>query len=71
MQQSEFFKRYKYNVSKDLLGEGGFGKVFLAYDDVRSRKVAIKTAEVRRNYDHLSLLNEVQLGKSLPAHRNI
>jgi serine/threonine protein kinase len=33
MTQQEFQKRYTYNASTDKLGEGGFGKVFKAYDN--------------------------------------
>jgi serine/threonine protein kinase/formylglycine-generating enzyme required for sulfatase activity len=71
MQQSEFFSRYKYNLRSDLVGGGGFGKVYKAYDDVRDRYVAIKIAEVNEEYEHLSLLSEVKLSKSLSDHKNI
>lgn len=71
MEQSKFFERYKYNLRSDLLGGGGFGKVYKAYDDVRDRYVAIKIAEYNDEYDHLSLFAEVNLSKSLPDHKNI
>lgn len=71
MEQSKFFERYKYNLRSDLLGGGGFGKVYKAYDDVRDRYVAIKIAEYNDEYDHLSLFAEVILSKSLPDHKNI
>lgn len=71
MEQSIFFGRYKYNLRSDLIGGGGFGKVYKAYDDVRDRYVAIKIAEFNEDYEHLSLFSEVNLSKSLPDHKNI
>lgn len=71
MEQSEFLERYQYDVTKDLLGGGGFGKVYRAYDDFRDRHVAIKIAEVLPDLEHLSLRHEVELSKKLPDHKHI
>ena len=71
MTQNEFFNRYQYDLDKDQLGEGGFGKVFKAFDDIRDRHVAIKVAEVRKGQESLSLQKEVELADQLPKHRNI
>ena len=72
MTQNEFFNRYQYDLDKDQLGEGGFGKVFKALDDIRDRHVAIKVAEVRKGQEALSLQKEVELANQLPKqHRNI
>jgi len=32
MNQEEFHKRYQYNPNTACLGEGGFGKVYKAYE---------------------------------------
>ena len=66
-----FFQRYKYDTSKDLLGSGGFGKVYKAYDDILNKRVAIKISPVQEGRENLSLLSEVELAKKLPHHRNI
>ena len=68
MTQEEFKKRYTFNKN-DILGEGGFGKVFRAYDNYLDRWVAIKIADVR--HDTLRLRKEVEMVKTLPAHPNI
>ena len=47
MTQQEFQKRYQYNPATDCLGEGGFGKVYKAYDNHLDKYVAIKIAEVK------------------------
>lgn len=71
MTQEDFFKRFKYNPKIDQIGSGGFGKVYKAYDDYRDRHVAIKIAEVKEGYEHLSLETEVKLSKQLEVHKNI
>jgi len=71
MFQSDFLSRYKYNTRTDLLGGGGFGKVYRAYDDLRDRYVAIKIAEVTEGFEHLSLKSEAELSKTLSVHKNI
>lgn len=42
MTQQEFTERYKYDASADLLGEGGFGRVYRAYDNDEHEYVALK-----------------------------
>ena len=44
MTQEEFHKRFQYNLNTDCLGEGGFGKVYKAYDTHLDRYVAIKNS---------------------------
>jgi serine/threonine protein kinase len=65
MTYEQFHARYKYNAAIDLIGGGGFGKVFKAFDDLEDRVVAIKVAEVNRDYENLSLFKEVDLGRVL------
>jgi len=71
MTQEEFHKRYKYNPNTDCLGEGGFGKVYKAYDTYRDRWVAIKMADVKSGFEQIRLKNEVELISKLPVHSHI
>lgn len=52
-QQSQ--QHFTYNPTKDQLGEGGFGKVFKAYDNHLDRWVAIKIAKVKTGFRSHSL----------------
>ena len=71
MTQQEFQQRYQYNTTTDRLGEGGFGKVFKAYDTYLDRWVAIKIAPVLPHLESVRLKKEVELISKLPAHPNI
>ncbi len=71
MPQEQFQERYRYNPATDTLGEGGFGKVFKAYDTHRDRWVAIKIAEVKAGLEQVRLKKEVELVNKLPSHPNI
>jgi serine/threonine protein kinase len=71
MTQEQFFARYKYDVEDDLLGGGGFGQVYKAFDETRNRYVAIKVSPVKKDQESLSLKKEVDLAASLPEHKNV
>ena len=71
MTQEEFHKRYQYNPNTDCLGEGGFGKVYKAFDTHRDRFVAIKMAEVKPHLEEVRLRKEVEIISKLPTHPNI
>ena len=70
MTQQEFQKRYTYNPATDKLGEGGFGKVFKAYDNYLDKWVAMKISPVG-THDSIRLKKEVEMVAKLPAHPNI
>ncbi len=71
MIQQEFQTRYKYNPSADCIGEGGFGKVYKAYDTHLDKWVAIKVAEVKPGQEQVRLKKEVEMVSKLPTHPNI
>ena len=71
MTQEEFHLRYQYSPTKDCLGEGGFGKVFKAYDNHLDKWVAIKMVEVKSGLEHVRLKHEVEIVNKLPTHQNI
>ena len=62
--------RYKYNPKTDLLGSGGFGRVYLAHDTFLDMKVALKIVNADDFPEHYSLLKEVKKGISL-NHTNL
>lgn len=70
MTQEEFIKRYTYDPINDLLGEGGFGRVFRAYDNYEHEYVAIKIQGVDPKFPELRLRNEVQKVQQY-VHKNI
>lgn len=72
MTLQEFLNRYSYDPEKDCIGEGGFGRVYKAYDNVLDRYVAVKISVVRQVAGKtFSLQSEVETACSLPAHTNI
>lgn len=52
--------RYKFNKSTNLIGKGGYGNVYEAYDEVLKRKVAIKITELSPNSKY-SLSREAKI----------
>lgn len=69
MTLQEFRQRYKYNPETDTLGEGGFAKVYKAYDTLMKRTVALKF--YRGDFGHkYSVLAEIKRAMSL-NHPNL
>jgi serine/threonine protein kinase len=67
--QSVFRKRFTYDPVKDLLGKGGFGEVYKAYDNEDQLFVALKIAQGTTD-DKYNLINEIKRFKKL-NHPNI
>jgi serine/threonine protein kinase len=64
-----FRKRFTYDPQKDLLGKGGFGDVYKAYDNEDQIFVALKIAHASADDKH-NLINEIRRFKKL-NHPNI
>lgn len=64
-----FRKRFTYDPQKDLLGKGGFGEVYKAYDNEDKYYVAIKISQGTAD-DKYNLINEIKRFKKL-NHPNI
>ena len=60
MTQQEFIERYHYDATRDLLGKGGFGRVYRAYDREEHEYVAIKMQSVDPDHPELRLRNEFE-----------
>lgn len=70
MTASEFTERFDYDPDNDLLGEGGFGKIFKAWDNVRNEFIALKMSKVQSGMEEFSLLSEYERVRHL-EHPNI
>jgi serine/threonine protein kinase len=64
-----FKQRYSYNVNTDLLGKGGFARVYKAYDQLLERYVAIKVFNVSKE-NKGSVLKEIRQAIKL-IHPNL
>lgn len=65
----DFKSRYRYNTETDLLGKGGFARVYKAYDTLLDREVAIKVFNVAES-NRGSVLNEIRKAIKL-SHPNL
>ena len=67
----QFTSRYSFNNNQDVLGKGGFGTVYKAYDNITNTWVAVKMAEVLPQHQSFRLKNEFERACALPPHENI
>lgn len=68
----ELKRYYAFDEETDAIGEGGFGKVFVATDTLRTRNVAVKASEVKGEGISYTLMEEAKLVKEqIPPHPNI
>lgn len=65
----DFEKRFSLSQDR-LVGEGGFGKVYLSYDKHLDLEVAIKKSDVKTD-ERYNLYTEFKRISNLPAHANI
>ncbi len=58
----QFRERYQFEPSKDLVGTGGFAKVYKAFDTIRKRTVALKfyNGVSSDKYDIISEINRME-----------
>jgi serine/threonine protein kinase len=71
MTDKDFFERFVYDSEKDILGSGGFGTVYKAYDKFEKKYVAIKISQVKDIFGKFTLLNEVELSRKIDHHTNV
>jgi serine/threonine protein kinase len=71
MTYDDFKKRYRYDPTGDILGEGAFGKVFRATDTESGSTVAIKVAPVNMANEKHSLKHEFETVGKVDPHLHI
>ncbi|QHW00880.1 serine/threonine protein kinase [Spirosoma endbachense] len=71
MTLDQFLERYRYDTTRDLIGQGGFGTVYRAFDTETSEPVAIKCSKVDLSQPSLSLEEEVKRINQLPPHPHL
>ena len=71
MNKEEFDNQYQYDPEHDIIGSGGFGTVYKAWDTVKKRHVAIKISQVKDIFGKFTLLNEVKLSEDIDDHTNV
>jgi len=58
----DFKERYQFDPAKDLIGKGGFSKVYKAFDRIRQKIVALKFyyGSISDKYDIISEINRME-----------
>ncbi len=65
---NDFLAEFKFDPNKDLINEGGFGKIYRAWGE-HDREVAIKVCQVQNH--KYTLKREFELASKLARHPNI
>lgn len=72
MTQQEFTNRYSFDIADSIIGAGGFGTIYKAYDNYLDKWIAIKLSKnTNDDYRYKQFKREYNVVQRLMAHKNI